>query len=321
MRPIRVLVSSRYIRQAVAGAPGKTSATSLPWRDARSVLPWSGGMVSTQEDSHGMLARPWPQSKPPVKTAIVETAVAVSMRRRLAVRLCTAQSRLKPSKARPKTSGTGTPSVSRMQPFNVEIEPEALLEVLGAGRLPAATVEVRGGILARMASALRHAAFGASLGVRLPDPDRVADGVAALLDEVLDAALPKGPPPAWLGRAEELIRERFRDRLTVAGIAAEAGVHPVHLTRVFRRRRGQGPLGLVRQLRVAWAGERMCREGEPLARIARAAGFVDASHMTRAFRRLTATTPAAARAAGVCVMDASARSARSMAPSGGTTWR
>src|SRR6266545_2971464 len=35
-------------------------------------------------------------------------------------------------------------------------------------------------------------------------------------------------PPAWLGRAAEMIQDHFPSRLTLSGIATEVGVHPVH---------------------------------------------------------------------------------------------
>src|SRR5437762_8195435 len=41
-------------------------------------------------------------------------------------------------------------------------------------------------------------------------------------------------PPRWLVQAQDLLRARFTERITIAEIAAAVGVHPVHLAREFR---------------------------------------------------------------------------------------
>lgn len=101
-----------------------------------------------------------------------------------------------------------------------------------------------------------------------------------------------GSPPPWLARVCEVIHDRFLDGLTIEALAREAGVHPAHLTRVFRRHRGASLGSYIRSLRLDWAAVRLRGTEEPLARIALRAGFADQSHFTRAFRRRTGTTPA-----------------------------
>jgi AraC family transcriptional regulator len=44
--------------------------------------------------------------------------------------------------------------------------------------------------------------------------------------------------PGWLVRAVEMIQDNFPQRLTLAGIANEVGVHPVQLAQSFRRFHG-----------------------------------------------------------------------------------
>ena len=74
-------------------------------------------------------------------------------------------------------------------------------------------------------------------------------------------------------------------------LAKEAGVHPVHVARVFRRQHGTTVAGYVRKLRVAWAQEELLRPGATTVEVALAAGFADQSHFARVFRRVVGLTP------------------------------
>jgi len=95
----------------------------------------------------------------------------------------------------------------------------------------------------------------------------------------------------WLNQVREMIHARFRsEKLRIADLAAEAGVHAVHLARVFRRRYGVTPGEYVRRLRLEWARERMNGD-ESLAVVALECGFSDQSHFARAFRSRYGVTP------------------------------
>ncbi len=101
--------------------------------------------------------------------------------------------------------------------------------------------------------------------------------------------------PAWLTRVIERLHTDFDRHLTLERLARGAGVDPVRLSRVFRRRMGV-PVGeYVLRLRVSWVEARLRDPDTSLAQIAAAAGFVDQSHMTRVFRRITGRTPGNAR--------------------------
>ena len=78
-------------------------------------------------------------------------------------------------------------------------------------------------------------------------------------------------------------------------IAAAVGVHPVYLARAFRQHYGCGPAAYARQLRLERAAALVRTTARPLADIAAACGFVDQSHLTRAFATTFATSPAAYR--------------------------
>lgn len=123
--------------------------------------------------------------------------------------------------------------------------------------------------------------------------------VEALALELLALVLPEPLceplPAAWLARVHDRIRDDFRRDLTVAELAREAGVHPVHLARAFRAEYGRSPGELVRALRVAWAAEELARGERPIGSIALEAGFYDQSHLTRAFRAAMGAPPGAYR--------------------------
>jgi AraC family transcriptional regulator len=104
-------------------------------------------------------------------------------------------------------------------------------------------------------------------------------------------------PPSWLGRAREIVEDRFREGLRIDQIAAEVGVHPAHLARAFRQRYRE-PIGAyARRRRLEWAAARMVAVEDSLSAIAHGAGFADQSHFTRAFRAWSGETPAAYRRA------------------------
>jgi AraC family transcriptional regulator len=104
----------------------------------------------------------------------------------------------------------------------------------------------------------------------------------------------EGAPP-WLRRVRDKLHAECCSRITLDELSLEAGVHPVHLSRVFRRQTGRGIGEYVHRLRVRSACEQLLERDRPLADISVATGFADQSHFTRTFRKFTGTTPAAFR--------------------------
>jgi AraC family transcriptional regulator len=102
----------------------------------------------------------------------------------------------------------------------------------------------------------------------------------------------QGAEPAWLRRAREMVEDRFREPLQLADLAREAGVHPAHLSRVFRQRYREPIATCIRRLRTEWAAEQLADSDEAISAIALTAGFADQSHLTRALRARTGMTPA-----------------------------
>lgn len=124
--------------------------------------------------------------------------------------------------------------------------------------------------------------------------------VESLLAEILSLAAHAPCPesrhtPSWLSRVLDKLKTEHSRRLTLGELAHEAGVHPVHLSRVFRRCVGQGLSDYVHRLRVRAACEQMRAPETSLAVLSFNTGFADQSHFTRSFRKITGMTPAAFR--------------------------
>ena len=98
--------------------------------------------------------------------------------------------------------------------------------------------------------------------------------------------------PGWLTVVESAVEEHPERRFDLRALAAQAGVHPTHLARTFRRFHGR-PLGdYVTGLRLQQACRALSETADPLSAIANDAGFTDQSHFTRTFKHVIGTTPA-----------------------------
>jgi AraC-like DNA-binding protein len=104
-------------------------------------------------------------------------------------------------------------------------------------------------------------------------------------------------------RAVRLTRDYLQahacSSISLDTLAAAAGLSPFHLLRVFREQVGVPPHAYQTQQRVQIAHQ-LLLQGTPPAQAAAATGFVDQSHLTRHFKRLTGVAPGAfQRASGV----------------------
>ena len=97
--------------------------------------------------------------------------------------------------------------------------------------------------------------------------------------------------PRWLSNAVDLLNAEFRNNLKVQDIAKEIGVHPFHLSRVFRMVHRQTVGEYVHKLRVAYACKLMESPDSDLVDVALSAGFADQSHFTKVFKNVTGMTP------------------------------
>lgn len=93
-----------------------------------------------------------------------------------------------------------------------------------------------------------------------------------------------GLAPATLRRLRDHIEDNLDQPLSLADLAALAGLSEFHFQRAFRARLGRSPHSYVEARRIARA-ETLIAAGEPLAEVAAACGFAHHSHLTRVFRR------------------------------------
>lgn len=118
-------------------------------------------------------------------------------------------------------------------------------------------------------------------------------------------ARPLASPRAGLdpGGGERLVRvcawldEHLAERLTLAGAARVAGMHPQALARFFRRHTGMTLIGYVQRLRVGRACTLLLDPGQRITAAAHASGFGGLAHFNRVFRRVQGCTPQAWRRA------------------------
>ena len=102
--------------------------------------------------------------------------------------------------------------------------------------------------------------------------------------------------PRWLQQATDIVESRFLERLSLAGIAAEVGVHYVHLSRQFHKYNRCTIGELIRRRRVQHASHLLAHSLTPLAEIALICGFSDQSHLSFLFKRYMGVSPSKFRA-------------------------
>jgi AraC family transcriptional regulator len=101
--------------------------------------------------------------------------------------------------------------------------------------------------------------------------------------------------PEWLSRAVDQLHDEFRQPLNITSVAAAVGVHPFHLSRVFRQYHQETIGEYINKLRVQYACMELTNLETEIADVALGAGFADQSHLTRIFKRVTGMTPGAYR--------------------------
>ena len=98
-------------------------------------------------------------------------------------------------------------------------------------------------------------------------------------------------PPPWLRRLHEQLSENPCGSFTLRGLAASVGIHPVHLSRQFKRYYGEPLWDFLRRRRVEIGAQRILSGCETLCEIAYSLGFSEHAHFTRTFRRFMGVTP------------------------------
>lgn len=96
-----------------------------------------------------------------------------------------------------------------------------------------------------------------------------------------------------LRRIETLAAARFRDGVTVGGIAESLGLGRSHVSRLYKEARGRPLIDYLTELRVRHAQSLLALGAGTVLDAALASGFGSMSRFYEAFRSVTGTTPTA----------------------------
>jgi AraC family transcriptional regulator len=113
----------------------------------------------------------------------------------------------------------------------------------------------------------------------------------ALVDTVLGIREADAAPPSWMAEVESILATRMDEQMRFGDIANDLGLHPVYLSRAFRRFKGMSMGDYRRQLRLHRARHLLSSSQRSIAAIAAECGFSDASHLSHTFSELLGTTP------------------------------
>lgn len=133
-----------------------------------------------------------------------------------------------------------------------------------------------------------------------PHPPLIAACLAAET-ETVEAVLTRYPgagpdganalSPLQLRRVLLFVEQNLDDDLSLATLAAVAGLSPSHFARRFKAAIGEAPHRYVLSRRVNGAKRLLLATDMPLAEIAAAAGFSSQAHLTGIFGRAVGMTP------------------------------
>jgi AraC family transcriptional regulator len=119
------------------------------------------------------------------------------------------------------------------------------------------------------------------------------DETVAILCDAVKTSAARGhfEPHTRLDRCTEYLRTHPTAAPRLAEVAQVAGVHPMHLAKLFRKRFGYSMGEYLRRQRIASACEQLACDAGTISSIALRAGFSDHAHFTRTFRRIAGCPP------------------------------
>lgn len=122
---------------------------------------------------------------------------------------------------------------------------------------------------------------------RVADPELAAYEILAALK---DQPEPSCGVPNWLARVKQLLDDAAPSQ-SLRSLGEAAGVHPVYLTREFRRYFGCSIREYTKARRVRMAAALVGNSSLPLTDIAYQAGYADQPHLCRSFKDFAGLTP------------------------------
>ncbi|MDO7908029.1 AraC family transcriptional regulator [Paenibacillus sp. JX-17] len=95
----------------------------------------------------------------------------------------------------------------------------------------------------------------------------------------------------WLEQGMHFMKVHYTEGITVAQAAEHAGVERTHFTRRFHQTYGITPIQYLQQLKIDKAKELLRDTSYTLTEIAQTVGYPDMFTFSKAFKKLTETTP------------------------------
>lgn len=148
--------------------------------------------------------------------------------------------------------------------------------------------------------------LAAELGSPTPSRDAYGEGLLLAIFGALAGPEAAGPErraarlaPGALQRVTAYLSENALRGVRVDELARMTGLSVGHLGHAFKASTGKTVQGWHAEARLDRVKALLLAPDASLGEVALAAGFADQAHLTRAFRRLTGTTPAAWRRAHV----------------------
>ncbi|WP_299229042.1 AraC family transcriptional regulator [uncultured Psychroserpens sp.] len=98
-------------------------------------------------------------------------------------------------------------------------------------------------------------------------------------------------PPQWIREVKTILDTSYNEVIKSKDLAKAFNVHPVYLTKIFKKHFGQSIKSYLKTLRVNGSMATMFQNETPLAQVALENGYCDQSHLNRNFKSETNLTP------------------------------
>jgi AraC family transcriptional regulator len=135
-----------------------------------------------------------------------------------------------------------------------------------------------------------------ALALQLAFCSRRVDDVERLAVDLIASAIERNHDddvriPKWVLEIKATLDASFQEPICFEALARDIGLHPVYVSRAFRRHVGRSMTDYVRALRLREARHLLAASRWNIGAIAGQAGFSDSSHLCRTFSDLLQMTP------------------------------
>ncbi|WP_152269035.1 helix-turn-helix transcriptional regulator [Agriterribacter humi] len=126
----------------------------------------------------------------------------------------------------------------------------------------------------------------------LIDDDYSGTSIRLLMLEMLSASKHlSSTRPVWINKVQQVLNDRWNEAPTLRDLSAAAGVHPITISKHFRKYFNCTLGEYMRKLRINNSIALVQSTGTSLTDVAYECGFADQSHFTRTFKQMTSFLP------------------------------